>query len=387
MPVKNRFAEMLPEITAWRRDLHENPEILFDTHRTAGLVAERLRQFGCDEVVEGIGRTGVVGVIRGRSDTAGRTIGLRADMDALPIHEQTGLPHASRTDGAMHACGHDGHTAMLLGAARYLAETRNFDGTVVVIFQPAEEGGGGGREMCEDGMMDRWNIQEVYGMHNWPGRKVGEFSIRPGAFFAATDVFEIHLEGRGGHAAKPHEVVDTTLMGAHLVTALQSIVSRNADPVEQAVVSVTSFVTSSTAFNVIPQRVEIRGTVRTLDPAMRDLAERRLGEIAMGVAATFGGTADVDYRRNYPVMVNHPDQTAFAADVARSVAGACDEAPLVMGGEDFAFMLEERPGAYILVGNGDTAPVHHPEYDFNDDAIPAGCSWWAEIVEQRMPAA
>ena len=387
MPVKNRFADLLPEITAWRRDLHEHPEILFDTHRTAGIVAEKLRAFGCDEVVEGIGRTGVVGVIKGGSGASGKVVGLRADMDALPIHEQTGAPHASKTDGAMHACGHDGHTAMLLGAAKYLAETRNFDGTVVVIFQPAEEGGGGGREMCEDGMMDRWNIQEVYGMHNWPGRKVGEFAIRPGAFFAATDVFEIHLEGKGGHAAKPQETLDTTLMGAQLVSALQSIVSRNADPVEQIVVSVTSFETSSKAFNVIPQRVHIKGTVRTMAPALRDLAERRMGEIAAGIAATFGGTARVDYQRNYPVMANHEEQTAFAAEAARSVSGACEDAPLVMGGEDFAFMLEERPGAYILVGNGDTAPVHHPEYDFNDEAIPAGCSWWAEIVERRMPAA
>ena len=386
MPVKNRFAELLPEITAWRRDLHENPEILFDTHRTSGLVAERLRAFGCDEVIEGIGRTGVVGIIRGKTDS-GKAIGLRADMDALPIHEQTGVPHASKVANAMHACGHDGHTAMLLGAAQYLAETRNFDGTVVLIFQPAEEGGGGGREMCEDGIMDRWNVQEVYGMHNWPGLPVGAFAIRPGAFFAATDVFEIHLEGRGGHAAKPQEVIDTGLMAAHLITALQSIASRNADPVDQIVVSVTSMESSSKAFNVIPQRVELKGTVRTMTPGMRDLAETRIKAIAAGVAATFGGSAQVDYQRNYPVMVNHEDQTAFAADIARSVSGECKEAPLVMGGEDFAFMLEERPGAYILVGNGDTAPVHHPEYDFADEAIPAGCSWWAEVVERRMPAA
>ncbi|UWQ21204.1 M20 aminoacylase family protein [Jannaschia sp. W003] len=385
MPVRNRFAEMLPEITEWRRDIHRNPEILFDTHRTSAMVAAKLRDFGCDEVVEGIGRTGVVGVIRGKAGD--KVVGLRADMDALPIHEATGAEHASQTPGAMHACGHDGHTAMLLGAAKYLAETRNFAGTVVVIFQPAEEGGGGGREMCEDGMMDRWGIQEVYGMHNWPGRPVGAFAIREGAFFAATDVFEIALEGKGGHAAKPQETVDTTLMGAHLVTALQSIVSRNADPVKQIVVSVTAFETSSKAFNVIPQAATIKGTVRTMDPAMRDLAERRLSEIAAGVAATFGGTIAVDYQRNYPVMVNHGEHTEFAREAARAVSGDCDDAPLVMGGEDFAFMLEERPGAYILVGNGDTAPVHHPEYDFTDDAIPAGCSWWAEIVERRMPAA
>ncbi len=387
MPVKNRFAELQNEITEWRRDFHENPEILFETHRTAAIVAEKLQAFGCDEVVTGIGRTGVVAVIRGKTDTSGKVIGLRADMDALPIIEATGLDYASKTPGAMHACGHDGHTSMLLGAAKYLSETRNFDGTAVMIFQPAEEGGGGGREMCEDGLMERWGIQEVYGMHNWPGRPVGSFAIRAGAFFAATDQFDIALEGRGGHAAKPNDTVDTTVMAAQTVMALQTIVSRNADPVDQIVVSVTSFQTSSTAFNVIPQGVHLKGTVRTMSSEMRDLAEKRIREICAGVAATFGGSATVDYHRGYPVMVNHPEQTEFAAQVARAVSGACDEAPQVMGGEDFAYLLEERPGAYILVGNGEGAMVHHPEYNFNDEAIPAGCSWWAEIVEKRMPAA
>ncbi|MEP2532809.1 M20 aminoacylase family protein [Shimia sp.] len=387
MPVKNRFAELQAEITEWRRDMHEHPEILFETHRTSALVAEKLKEFGCDEIVTGIGRTGVVGVIKGKSDSAGKVIGLRADMDALPILEATGLDYASKTDGAMHACGHDGHTAMLLGAAKYLAETRNFDGSVVVIFQPAEEGGGGGKEMCDDGMMDRWGIQEVYGMHNWPGQPVGAFAIRPGAFFAATDTFDIAFEGKGGHAAKPHETIDTTVMTAQAVLALQTIASRNADPVDQIVVSVTSFETSSNAHNVIPQKVQLKGTVRTMSRAMRDLAETRIKDVCAGVATTFGGSVDVDYNRGYPVMVNSEEQTEFAADVARSVSGQCEDAPLVMGGEDFAFMLEERPGAYILVGNGDTAMVHHPEYNFNDEAIPAGCSWWAEIVEKRMPAA
>ncbi|NIZ12367.1 M20 aminoacylase family protein [Phaeobacter sp. HF9A] len=387
MPVKNRFAEMQSEITEWRRDIHENPEILFETHRTSALVAEKLKGFGCDEVVTGIGRTGVVGVIKGKSNSSGKVIGLRADMDALPIHEETGLEYASKTANAMHACGHDGHTAMLLGAAKYLSETRNFDGTVVVIFQPAEEGGGGGKEMCDDGMMDRWGIQEVYGMHNWPGRPVGSFSIRSGAFFAATDQFDITFTGKGGHAAKPHETVDSTVMAAQAVLALQTIASRNADPVHQIVVSVTAFETSSKAFNVIPERVQIKGTVRTMATEMRDLAEKRIKEICSGIATTFGGAVDVTYHRGYPVMVNHEEQTEFAAKVARDISGQCDEAPLVMGGEDFAFMLEERPGAYILVGNGDTAAVHHPKYNFTDDAIPAGCSWWAEIVEQRMPAA
>ena len=387
MPVKNRFAELLPEITAWRQDLHENPEILFETHRTAAIVAEKLTAFGCEDVVTGIGRTGVVGVIKGKTDTAGRVIGLRADMDALPIHEQTGLPYASKTDGAMHACGHDGHTAMLLGAAKYLSETRNFDGTVVVIFQPAEEGGGGGREMCEDGMMDRFGIQEVYGMHNWPGQPLGKFAIRPGPFFAATDQFDITIEGRGGHAAKPQETVDSVVVAAHVVMALQTIVSRNADPVDQAVVSVTSVESNSKAFNVIAQSVHLKGTIRTLTPEMRTLAEDRLHKLVEATCEAYGAVPKITYYKGYPPMVNHVEQTDFAAKVAADVAGSCDEAPLVMGGEDFAYMLEERPGAYILVGNGDTAAVHHAEYNFSDEAIPAGCSWWAEIVEQRMPAA
>ncbi len=387
MPVKNRIAEMQPEIAAWRRDLHEHPELLFDTHRTAGVVAGKLKEFGCDEVIEGIGRTGVVGVIRGKSDTSGRVIGLRADMDALPIMEATGKPWASKTPGAMHACGHDGHTAMLLGAAKYLAETRNFDGTAIVIFQPAEEGGGGGREMVEDGLMERWKIQEVYGMHNMPGLPVGQFAIRPGAFFAATDQFEIVVEGKGGHAAKPHETVDTTVLTAQIVVSLQTIASRNVDPTKQVVVSVTSFETDTKAFNVIPQRATIRGTVRTMDAGVRQLAEDRIRKIAGATAEAFGGTVDVRYMKGYPVMVNSQAETVHAAEAAKKVAGGCAEAPLIMGGEDFAYMLESRPGAYILVGNGDTASVHHPEYDFDDNAIPAGTSWWVEIVESRMPAA
>jgi amidohydrolase len=388
MPVKNRFAELLPEITAWRRDLHEHPELQFDTHRTAGVVAAKLREFGCDEVVEGIGRTGVVGVIRGKTDRSGRVVGLRADMDALPIVEATGAAHASKTPGAMHACGHDGHTAMLLGAAKYLAETRNFDGTAVVIFQPAEEGGGGGREMVNDGMMERFGIDEVYGMHNWPGKPVGSFGIRPGPFFAAADLIEIEVKGKGAHAAKPHDGVDTTVVAAHIVLALQSIVARNVDPVKQAVVSITSFETDSTAFNVIPGGVRLKGTVRTHDPEIQDMIEANMGRIVENVAAAFGASATLRFERNYPVTVNAETETDYAAEAARAVSGDCDtDAPLVMGGEDFSFMLNARPGAYILIGNGDTAMVHHPEYDFNDEAIPAGCSFWAEIVERRMPAA
>jgi hippurate hydrolase len=387
MPVKNRFAEMLPEITAWRRDFHEHPELLFDVHRTASKVAELLRSFGCDEVVEGIGRTGVVGVIKGKADSAGRVIGLRADMDALPITEQTGVEYASKTPGKMHACGHDGHTAMLLGAARYLAETRNFDGTAVVIFQPAEEGGGGGREMVEDGMMDRWGIQEVYGMHNMPGIPVGEFAIRPGAIMAAADQFEVVITGKGGHAAKPHECIDTTVVAAHVIVALQTIASRNVDPMKQVVVSVCTVETDSTAHNVIPQVVKMKGTVRTMDPAVQDFVERRISAVVTGLALSLGATAVVNYQRGYPVTINAEDQTQHAIAVAQDVSGRVDAntAPL-MGAEDFSFMLNARPGAYIFLGNGDTAMVHHPAYNFDDNAIPFGSSWYAGMVESRMPA-
>ncbi|MBE1284879.1 MAG: amidohydrolase [Rhodobacteraceae bacterium] len=387
MPIKNRLAEMHTEITGWRRDLHENPEILYETHRTSALVAERLKEFGCDEVVTGIGRTGVVGVIKGKADTRGAVIGLRADMDALPMQEQTGLDHASKTPGAMHACGHDGHTAMVLGAAKYLSETRNFDGTAVVIFQPAEEGGNGAEAMCKDGLMDRFGIQEVYAMHNVPGLPTGQFAIRPGPLLAAADTFEIALEGRGGHAAKPHETVDTTVMMSQIIVGLQTIVSRNADPTLQAVVSVTSAETSSKAFNVIPQSATVRGTVRTHSGAMRDLIEVRLNELVPAMAASFGGTAKVTYERGVPVTINAPEQTVFAEEVAVEVGGSCVEAPMVMGGEDFSFMLEERPGAFIVLGNGDSAGLHHPEYDFNDEIIPIGSSWFAQMVERRMPAA
>ena len=387
MPVKNRFAELLPEIKEWRHDLHQNPEILFETHRTSAMVEEKLKTFGCDEVVTGIGRTGVVGVIGGKSNTSGKVIGLRADMDALPIHEQADVPYKSKVDGAMHACGHDGHTSMLLGAAKYLAETRNFDGTVVLIFQPAEEGGGGGREMCEDGLMERWGIQEVYGMHNWPGLPTGKFAIRTGPFFASADQFDIVVEGKGGHAAKPYLTIDTTVVASHIVIALQTISSRIIHPAHPIVVSVTSFETATKAHNIIPQTVRLRGTVRAMSEDSRLKAKEALLSIAQGTAASFGATADVNYRDGYPVMVNSDEQTEFAAKVAASVAGDCAEADITMGGEDFAFMSNERPGAYILVGNGNSADVHHPEYVFDDETMPAGCSWWAEIVEQRMPAA
>ena len=388
MPVINRFADLAPTIAAWRRDLHAHPEILFDTHRTSALVAERLRAAGCDEVATGIGRTGVVGVIRGRETGSGRVIGLRADMDALPMQEATGLPHASRTPGAMHACGHDGHTAMLLGAAQYLAETRNFDGTAVVIFQPAEEGGGGGREMVEDGMMDRFGIQEVYGMHNMPGRPVGDFAIRPGGLMAASDEFTIEVLGSGGHAAMPHQTIDPVLAASQIVVALQSIAARNVDPLASAVVSVTSFRTESDAFNVIPERVDLRGTARSLDPAVQDLIEARMETVVGNTARAFGAEARLTYRRGYPVTINSAAETEFAARVAGAVVGEARVDPQVapvMGAEDFSFMLNARPGAFIFVGNGDTARLHHPKYDFNDDLIPVGCSYWAKLVETAMP--
>ncbi|MDQ1900687.1 M20 aminoacylase family protein [Paracoccus sp. WLY502] len=388
MPVKNRFAELLPEITAWRRDFHEHPELLYDVHRTAGRVADLLRSFGCDDVVEGIGKTGVVGVIKGKTDSQGRVIGLRADMDALPIIEQTGLDYASKTPGKMHACGHDGHTAMLLGAAKYLAETRNFDGTAVVIFQPAEEGGGGGDAMVQDGLVSRWNIQEFYGMHNMPGMPVGSFSIKPGAMMAAADQFDITVTGKGGHAAKPHECIDTTLTAAQIIVALQSVVARNIDPLKNAVISVCVVSTDSTAHNVIPQVVKLKGTARSLDPVVRDQLEEGITRVATNIAAAMGATAQVDYQRGYPVTMNDDQATVWAAEVARDIAGDVnlDMLPM-MGGEDFSYMLNEKPGAYIFVGNGDTAMVHHPAYNFNDDAIPAGSSWYAGMVESRMPAA
>ena len=390
MPIKNRLAEMQPEIAAWRRDLHENPELMYDTHRTSAVVAAKLREFGCDQVVEGIGRTGIVGLIKGKSDRRGHVVGLRADMDALPIIEATGLPYASKTPGKMHACGHDGHTAMLLGAAKYLAETRNFDGAVAVIFQPAEEGGAGGDAMVKDGLITRFGIKEIYGMHNSPGLPVGQFSIKPGPFYAATDNFTLHLTGRGGHAAKPNAAVDTTVMACAIVMALQTIAARNADPLASLVVSVTSFRTESDAWNVIPERVELRGTVRSFDPALRKMAEERLKTIVTHTALAMGGAAEVVWNPGYPAMVNAEAETAIAAAVARKVAGTGavnDDAPALMGGEDFAYMLQACPGAYIQIGNGDSADVHHPQYNFNDEIIPFGASYWAELVEQRMPAA
>ncbi|HET6926891.1 MAG TPA: M20 aminoacylase family protein [Hyphomicrobiaceae bacterium] len=388
MPIINRAADLVGEITLWRRDLHANPELGYDVDRTAGIVAERLKAFGCDEVVPGIGKTGVVGVIHGRIRTSGRVLGLRADMDALPLEEITGLPYASKIKGKMHACGHDGHTAMLLGAAKYLAETRNFDGTAVLVFQPAEEGGAGGKAMIDDGLMTRWGIQEMYGMHNAPGLSVGSFATRKGAQLASADTFAIHVEGKGSHAAEPHKGVDTLVVGANILLALQSIVARNLDPLKAGVVTVGA-IQGGTAANVIPQTAELRGTVRSLTPDVRDLLERRVGEVAHGIAAAYGAMARVAYSRNYPITVNHVRETEFAVKIASEVAGAAKVAadtPPLMAGEDFAFMLEARPGNMIFIGNGDTAACHHPAYDFNDAAIPHGVSYWVRLVELGMPA-
>ena len=384
MPVRNRFAELAEEIATWRRDLHAHPELGFETRRSAGLIADLLRDFGCDEVVEGIGGTGVVGLIRG-ARAQGPVIGLRADMDALPISELTGAAHASRVDGKMHACGHDGHSAMLLGAAKYLCETRQFDGVVAVIFQPAEEIAKGAAAMIADGVFERFGVVEVYGMHNRPGLATGAFAIRSGPFFAGVDTFEVVITGKGGHAARPHSCIDPVVTAAHVVSAAQTIASRNLDPVEALVISFTSIRSDTDAYNVIPNCVTMRGTVRSFKPEVRDMAEARLREIVAHSVALHGARSEIRWFAGCPAMINHAEQTEAAAAAARSVAGNVrTDANLVMGGEDFAFMLNTLPGAYIQVGNGDGPEVHHPEYDFNDEAIPAGCSYWVELVESRL---
>ncbi|AOZ68904.1 amidohydrolase [Rhodobacter xanthinilyticus] len=388
MPVKNRFADLLPEITAWRQDFHAHPELMYDLPRTAARVAELLRGFGCDSVTEGVGRSGVVAVIEGAAPArpgGPATIGLRADMDALPIEEATGLPYASTVPGRMHACGHDGHTAMLLGAAKYLAETRAFAGRAVLIFQPAEEGGGGGRAMVEDGLIARFGIDEVYALHNWPGLPVGAFAIAPGPVMAAADQFDLVLTGRGGHAANPQDTIDPVVVASHVILALQSIVSRTTDPRQSVVVSVTSVLTETTAHNVIPSAVRLKGTVRTLEPAVQAQVAARIEQIARLTAEAHGATAALDYRRGYPVTVNAPEQTAHAVSVARAITPDIRPAQTQMGAEDFSYMLNERPGAYVFLGNGDTAMIHHPEYRFDDAAIPYGASWLAGMVEARLP--
>jgi amidohydrolase len=384
MPIVNRIADMHGEITAWRRQMHMQPELLYDVHQTAASVVEKLKSFGCDDVIPGIGRTGVVGVIKGRKP-GNKVVGMRADMDALPLEEETGLPYKSQVPGKMHACGHDGHTAMLLGAAKYLAETRNFAGTAVVIFQPAEEGGAGGEAMVKDGLMTRFGIQEVYGMHNYPGLPVGQFAIRSGAIMASADHIEIDLEGKGGHAARPQIAIDTILVGCQIINQLQSIVSRNIDPLEAAVVSVCMFQAGHTD-NVIPQHAKLRGTARALTPEVGELLRKRINEIVEGTAKLYGAKAKLTYSNGYPVVVNHERETAFAASVAGEIAGKdkVNDCPPRMAAEDFSFMLNERPGAFIFVGNGDSAGLHHPAYDFNDEVIPLGTSYWVRLAETAL---
>ena len=387
MPILNRAAEMQDEVAGWRRHLHQTPELNFDVFKTAAFVTEKLKAFGCDDVVTGLGKTGVVGIIHGRKGQ-GTTVGLRADMDALPLNEITGKPYASTVPGKMHASGHDGHTAMLLGAAKDLAETRNFAGSVAVIFQPAEEGGGGGNEMVKDGMMERFGISRVFGMHNMPGLAVGEFAIRPGPIMAATAEFTITVKGRGGHAAMPHGTIDPIVITSQLVGALQTIASRSTDPVEAVVVSVTKF-HAGDAYNVIPETAEIAGTVRTLKKDIARKAEERIRTICDGLATAFGVTIKVDYDANYPVTFNHAEETVFAGDIAANVAGDAQvhrAIQPVMGGEDFSYMLEARPGAFIFIGNGDSAGLHHPAYDFNDEVIPHGMSYWVKLAETALAA-
>jgi amidohydrolase len=393
MPVINRIAEFQPEMTAWRRDLHQHPELGFEETRTSGVVAAKLREFGCDEVVTGIGRTGVVGVIHGAGGAGhGRAIGLRADIDALPIQEETGLPYASRSPGRMHACGHDGHTAMLLGAARYLAETRNFAGTVYVIFQPAEENLGGGRAMVEEGLFSRFPMERVFGMHNWPGAPEGTFWWREGPVMAAVANLDVTITGTGAHGAMPHQGNDPVVIAAHIVTALQSVVARNVEPVEAGVITI-GHIQGGDTWNVIPESVMLRGTARWFRPEVGDLLERKFLEISTGIAAAFGAKAEARFERAYPATVNEPESTRLTLPAAHAVAGEARVQHMpkpTMGGEDFSFMLEAKAGSYIMLGAGrsDSDPqVHHPRYDFNDAVLPIGASYWATLAEQLLPRA
>lgn len=386
MAILNRFSEMFEEISTWRRDLHAHPELRFEEYRTATFVASKLKEFGVDEIVTGFGGTGVVGVIHGQNDTSGRSIGFRADMDALPIQEVNDLPHASTIPGKMHACGHDGHTSMLLGAAKYLAETRNFDGKIVLAFQPAEEGGGGARAMIDAGLMDKWNVEEIYGMHNMPGLPIGEFAVRTGPQMASPDKFEIIVHGKGGHGAMPHKGVDSTLVAAQIVVALQSIASRNINPLENIVVSVCGFRTETDTYNVIPNTVRLRGTVRTFEKDVQSFVRARIDALTKSTADGYGAVAEVTHMSGPPPLVNHERQADFAAEIALSVCGVAHRNfEPSMGGEDFSEMLLERPGAYLFVGNGDSADLHNPSYEFNDDVIPVGCSWFVTMAERRMP--
>ncbi len=384
MPVLNRIADFAEEMKGWRRHLHAHPEIGFDCHATAAFVVEQLRAFGVDEIHDGIATSGVVALIHGSGP--GPVIGLRADMDALPMDELTGLPHASGTKGRMHACGHDGHTTMLLGAAKYLAETRNFSGTVALIFQPAEEGGGGAGVMVEDGVLDRFRIGQVYALHNEPGLPVGQFRTAQGPIMAAVDEFSITVTGKGGHGAMPHDARDPVVAACGIVTAIQTIVSRNHHATQDLVISVTQIHTGS-ADNVIPATAWINGTVRSFDKDVQDMVIRRMQEVVDGQAMAYGVTAALNYQIGYPATINDPEKALFAAEVADEVGlGTTPDGERAMGAEDFSYMLEQRPGAYLFIGNGDTQSVHHPEYDFADETAPYGASFFARLVERAQPA-
>lgn len=385
MPIVNSIAALEPEMTAWRRHLHQHPELGLDCFKTAEFVVEKLKGFGITEIHTGIARTGVVAIIEGQRP--GRTIGLRADMDALPMEDLSGTEHASRVPGMAHTCGHDGHTTMLLGAAKYLAETRNFSGKVALIFQPAEENEGGGRIMVEEGMMDRFGIEEVYGIHNMPGGAVGHMHTNRGALLAGVDEFTIRITGQGGHGAMPFQTRDPVVCAASMVQALQTIVSRNVDALDRLVVSVTQIHTGS-AMNIVPETAMLNGTVRYFDKDVQAVVKSRMAEIAEFQARSFGMSAELDYVEGYPPTINHPEQAEFAAGVAREVVGAeaVDlDAPPIMPGEDFSYMLEARPGAYLFLGQGDTPVCHHPKYDFNDQVAPVGASFFARLVEKALP--
>ena len=378
------------ELTAIRRDLHAHPELSFQEQRTSSFVAGYLKKLGIETHV-GLAKTGVVGVIPGKTKD-GKAIGLRADMDCLPMHEQNSFSHKSKHEGRMHACGHDGHTTMLLGAARYLAETRNFDGTAYVIFQPAEEGGGGGQVMVQEGLFDRFPADQVYALHNWPGLPPGQMAVRAGPVMAATDEVQITLRGRGGHGAMPHLVVDPVVAAAQVISALQTIASRNVSPVDSVVVSICSMQTSQLgAFNVVPDEVRMVGTVRSFRPEVRDLAEKRLKEIVTHVGAALGVSCEINYSRGYPATINSAREAQFAAQVGERLFGkgnVITEHEPTMGGEDFSYMLQARPGAYVFLGQGGAAGgcfLHNPHYDFNDEVIPLGAGYLAALVEQSLP--
>ncbi|MEM9969201.1 MAG: M20 aminoacylase family protein [Pseudomonadota bacterium] len=387
MPVVNRIADFSADMTAWRQHLHTIPELGLECHETAAFIADRLREFGVDELHEGIAKTGIVAILNGRGP--GPTIGLRADMDALPIAEETGVSYASKHAGKMHACGHDGHTAMLLGAAKYLTETRNFSGRVALLFQPAEEFGGGGEVMVQEGVMDRFDISQVYAIHNAPGLEFGGFFTTPGPIMAAADTFTIHLTGKGGHGARPQDCVDPVVAACALVQSLQTIVSRNLDPAQQLVISTTQIHTGTTD-NVIPETVYINGTVRTFDKDVQAMVVDRMQALVDGHAASFGLTGRLDFAFGYPPTVNDAEKTDFAVSVAADVAGEAAVTatfPPVMGAEDFSYMLNARPGAYLMLGQGEGAMVHHPKYNFNDDVAPVGASFFARLVERAQPVA